>query len=104
MSDGTNIERVLAQMRTLAARSKGLEPKADEVESFGDMLQQSIEHVNSTQQRASEMATRFETGEGDTGLEQVMVALQKSNLSFQTMVQVRNKLVDAYKDVMNMSI
>jgi len=103
MSDSMNVERVLAQMRTLAARSQGVEPKADE-QGFGDLLQQSIGQVSTTQQTAAEMATRFETGEGDAGLEQVMVALQKSSLSFQAMVQVRNKLVEAYKDVMNMPL
>jgi len=104
MSDGMNIERVLAQMRTLATRSQGIESKTEDVQGFGDLLQQSIQQVNSTQQAAAQMATRFETGESDVGLEQVMVGLQKSNLSFQAMVQVRNKLVEAYKDVMNMPI
>lgn len=48
------------------------------------------------------MASDFETGESDAGLAEVMVSLQKASVSFQAMVQVRNKLTDAYKEVMNM--
>ena len=48
------------------------------------------------------MARAFETGEGDASLAEVMIAMQKSSLSFEAMVTVRNKLVEAYKDVMNM--
>ncbi len=50
------------------------------------------------------MKQAFETGQGDADLAEVMIAVQKSSLSFEAMVQVRNKLVDAYKDVMNMPI
>ena len=50
------------------------------------------------------MAKAFETGEGDASLAEIMIAAQKSSLSFDAMVQVRNKLVEAYKDIMNMPI
>jgi flagellar hook-basal body complex protein FliE len=107
MSDYMSVEQVLAQMRAMATQSKGGVEPAQEAAgqvSFGDMLRESIDQVNATQQTAQKKTTQFELGEGNANLAEVMVDLQKSNLSFQAMVQVRNKLVDAYKDVMNMPI
>ncbi len=105
MSENMNVEQVLAQMRAMTARARGgEEPAQAGGADFGAMLKQSIDQVNGAQQKAKEMATQFELGEGDANLAEVMVALQKSSVSFQAMVQVRNKLVEAYKDVMNMPV
>jgi flagellar hook-basal body complex protein FliE len=105
MSSNLNVEHVLAQIRLMTAEARGRgEPAGTEGGSFGEMLKRSIDQVNATQQNAREMATRLDTGAGEASLAEVMVALQKSSLSFQAMVQVRNKLVEAYKDVMNMPI
>ncbi|MCG8429179.1 MAG: flagellar hook-basal body complex protein FliE [Chromatiales bacterium] len=101
-----NVDQVLAQMRTLAAQAANQPKPAEQAsgEGFGDLLKQSINSVNEAQQHSSELKTSFELGEGDVNLAQVMIASQKASLSFQAMVQVRNKLVEAYKDVMNMPI
>jgi len=104
MSDNMNVEQVLAQMRAMAARAQGAEQAQEPRVDFGDMLKHSIDQVNAAQQKANEMRNQLETGEGDANLAEVMVALQKSSVSFQAMVQVRNKLVEAYKDVMNMPV
>ena len=77
---------------------------AEGVKSFGDMFQQAINSVNQTQQQASQLATAFETGDPKVSLAQVMVASQKASVSFQALTQVRNRLVDAYKDIMNMQV
>lgn len=74
------------------------------VKGFGEMFQQAINSVNATQQQASELATAFETGDPKVSLAQVMVASQKASVSFQALTQVRNRLVDAYKDIMNMPV
>jgi flagellar hook-basal body complex protein FliE len=105
MSSVTNIEQVLAQMRVMAAQAAG-ESDATRAAGgdFSQLLKNSLDEVNAGQQHAAELKTNFETGEGDVNLAEVMVAIQKSNLSFQAMVQVRNKLLDAYKDIMNMPI
>jgi flagellar hook-basal body complex protein FliE len=50
------------------------------------------------------MAEQFQLGTSNVSLEDTMVALQKANISFQAMVQVRNKVVAAYNDIMNMQI
>ncbi len=106
MNSNMNIEQVLAQMRAMSAQAG---PRTEESQpgggaDFGALLKQSIDQVNEIQQEASAMRQAFERGEGDLDLAQVMVAAQKSSLSFEAMVQVRNKLIEAYKDVMNMPI
>ncbi len=103
MSD-MNINQVLAQMRSMSieASSKPQEVENDSKVDFSTLLKQSINGVNQTQQTAAKMAQDFELGENDVSLAEVMISAQKANVSFQAMVQVRNKLVDAYKEVMNM--
>ncbi len=103
MSD-MNINQVLAQMRSMSieASSKPQEVENDSKVDFSTLLKQSINGVNQTQQTAAKMAQDFELGESDVSLAEVMISAQKANVSFQAMVQVRNKLVDAYKEVMNM--
>ncbi|MEJ2618890.1 MAG: flagellar hook-basal body complex protein FliE [Candidatus Thiodiazotropha sp.] len=106
MNNSMNIDQVLAQMRVMSAQAtdNAQESPKSSGADFSDLLKQSIDRVNSIQQEASELRTSFETGEGEVDLAQVMIAAQKSSLSFEAMVQVRNKLVEAYKDVMNMPI
>jgi len=101
-----DIQQVLAQMRVMAAQAENRSPQDIETGgvNFGDLLKQSIDHVNEAQQQAGAMRSAFDSGQGDLDLSQVMVAVQKSSLSFEAMLQVRNKLVEAYKDVMNMPI
>ena len=99
------INNVLSQMRALAA-SMDLPvaaPKATE-SSFGQVLQQSIDKVNEQQSVATSMMTDFQNGTSDTSVAEVMVSMQKASLSFTAMTQVRNKLVDAYQEIMNMPI
>ena len=50
------------------------------------------------------LATAFESGDPTVNLSEVMVAIQKASISFQAMTQVRNNLVSAYKEVMNMQV
>jgi len=102
----TSIDQVLAQIRTMSAQAASTPKVADDPasNSFGDLLTQSINQVNEIQQHAGEMKKAFELGTEDVNLAEVMVAAQKSSLSFEAMLQVRNKLVDAYKEVMNMPI
>ncbi|MCB1851828.1 MAG: flagellar hook-basal body complex protein FliE [Gammaproteobacteria bacterium] len=102
-----NIEQVLAQMRTIkiqAAGSPELPDPAVRDVSFSNLLKQSIDTVNQTQVQANEMKQAFELGQDEVNLSEVMIAVQKSSLSFEAMLQVRNKLIDAYKEVMNMPI
>jgi flagellar hook-basal body complex protein FliE len=102
MSD-FNVNQVLSQMRTMSLQAAGRPVQETGASTdFSSLLQQSIASVNETQQRAGNMLEAFESGTANVSLAEVMVESQKANVSFQAMLQVRNKLVDAYKDVMNM--
>lgn len=74
------------------------------VPGFGDMFKQAVNSVNETQQVSSAMATAYEKGDPGVSLSQVMVASQKASVSFQALSQVRNRLVEAYQDIMNMPV
>lgn len=97
-----DINQVLAQMRIMGDQARSTSIQAGSPADFSALLKDSIEKVNDTQQQANKLAQAFETGETDASLAEVMISLQKASVSFQAMVQVRNKLVEAYKDVMNM--
>ncbi len=71
---------------------------------FASLLKSSIDQVNQAQQQSQAMQKQFELGAPDTNLQDVMVSLQKANISFETMVQVRNKLVSAYQEIMNIQV
>ncbi len=101
MSD-MNINQVLAQMRAMSLQAGGSVQETGGHTDFSALLQQSIASVNDTQQSAGKMAEAFEAGAANISLADVMVTAQKASVSFQAMLQVRNKLVEAYQDVMNM--
>lgn len=104
MSD-MEINKVLSQMRALSSQvtpaARPTEPGAPE---FGQLMQNAISQVNQQQMHASKLMTGFETGTGDASLAEVMVAMQKSSLSFQAMTEVRNRLIEAYQEIMNMPV
>lgn len=102
MSD-MNVNQVLAQMRAMSLEASGSQPQdSNGNNDFAFLLKKSIDSVNDTQQAAGKMAVAFETGDTNVSLAEVMIASQKASVSFQAMLQVRNKLVEAYQDVMNM--
>ena len=99
---------LLNQMQALESLARGqqlqrAESKTDQAPNFGELMQQAINQVNETQMQASSLTRAFELGE-DVDLSQVMIAMQKSRVSFEALSQVRNKLLTAYQDVMNMSV
>ena len=106
--DTNGIEQMLSALRTTAAQAAG-KPAADNTPAaggadFAQILQSSIDKVNQTQQGANQMAEKLAAGDTSQNLHEVMIALQTASVSFQEMVQVRNKLVSAYQDVMNIQV
>ena len=102
-----NVNQLLVQMRAMAERAQGLQTTSlpDMGESdFSNLLKSSIDKVNETQKQAGELARRFEMGDKSVDLSEVMINLQKANVSFQAMTQIRNRLVSAYQEIMNMQI
>lgn len=73
-------------------------------QDFGQMLKTALENVNGLQQNANDLRTRFDTGDRSLNLSDVMIAGQKASIAFEATVQVRNKMVDAYKTIMNMTV
>lgn len=106
--DTQGIDQLLSQMRAASALAGGSTETAAASEGgaadFAAMLQSSLDQVNNAQQSAQQLAKNFEQGAPGANLEDVMVSLQKANVSFQTMVQVRNKLVSAYQEIMGMQV
>jgi flagellar hook-basal body complex protein FliE len=99
--------QLLAEMRRLSsiadARPAEAAPTAPG-QGFADLLKTSINAVNEAQTTASDMAAALERGDKSVALPEVMIALQKASLSFQAMTEVRNRLVNAYQEIMNMPI
>jgi flagellar hook-basal body complex protein FliE len=72
--------------------------------SFSDALKNSLEQVSNSQKAAEDLGHRFAMGDDSVSLSDTMIAMQKSSIAFQATVQVRNKLVSAYHEIMNMQV
>ena len=101
----SSIESVLQQMRALAPSMGAAPASGGEAATggFAGELQKSLARISETQTRAYGQAEAFEMGKPGVALNDVMVDMQKANIAFQTGIQVRNKVVAAYQEVMNMS-
>jgi flagellar hook-basal body complex protein FliE len=120
----TGIDRMLSQLRTaaaLAARKPSAPASAEALSikgaaaampagapstkgDFAEVLKSSLNEVARTQNQAATLSKSFTVGDPNTNIQDVMVAMQKANISFQQAVQVRNKLVQAYHEIMNMQV
>ena len=101
------IQQVLAEMRSLQARASGAAeaPAAGAQPSdFANLMKNSIDHIAGMQNQATALADAYETGDKSIDLTKVMLEVQKAGLAFRAMTEVRNKLIDAYTQVMNMSV
>ena len=81
-----------------------LESSKSTAPEFSQMLKQAIDNVNGLQQNTSDLRNRFEMGDEQVSLGEVMIAANKSGLAFDATVQIRNKMVEAYKEVMSMPV
>ena len=72
--------------------------------SFAALIEQSLSQVNASQTAADTATHDWQLGRNGVSIEDAMVSVQKANISFSTAVQVRNKLVSAYNDIMNMQL
>lgn len=71
---------------------------------FSDLLNQALENVNGLQRESRVAQQRFDLGDPDISLAEVMIAKEKSGIAFEATLQVRNKLLEAYKTIMNMPV
>jgi flagellar hook-basal body complex protein FliE len=112
-----HIDSVLSQIRSMSAQVHAparvptnilagqATGKADTVNGdFASMMRQGIDQVNQSQTRASDLATAFERGTPGVELPDVMLEMQKANVSFRALTEVRNRFVSVYQEIMNMNI
>ncbi|WJV64759.1 flagellar hook-basal body complex protein FliE [Pectobacteriaceae bacterium CE70] len=99
------IESVLQQLQATALQATG--GKADssvEVGGFAEEMKSALNTISEEQQSSKTQAQKFDLGESGVALNDVMIDLQKASLSLQMGIQVRNKLVSAYQEIMNMTV
>lgn len=102
---------LLAQMQAMQQATSG-QPVSNLPSVAGDasgvdfktILKNAVQEVSNAQNSAQAKVQAFSTGDSNMSLEEVMVSLQKANISFQGMLAVRNRLVDAYKEVTNLQV
>ena len=102
-----NMDQLLVQMRAMSDKASNINQTAinnSESPDFSNMFKNVINQINETQQHAGELTKQFELGNPDIDVTDVMINLQKASISFQAMTQVRNRLVSAYQEIMNMSV
>ncbi|CAI8815208.1 flagellar hook-basal body complex protein FliE [Pseudomonas sp. P66] len=108
MSQGVEFNRLMLDMRAMQMDAMSMPKAAAAPElgssNFADMLGQAINKVSDTQQASTQLANAFEIGKSGVDLTDVMIASQKASVSFQALTQVRNKLVQAYQDIMQMPV
>jgi flagellar hook-basal body complex protein FliE len=101
----TDIARVLAEMRTHALLARGEAAQAPESRpEFTEVFRQALDKVNSMQQEAADLAVKFELGDDRVDLAEVVIAQQKATIAFQAAMQVRNRFIAAYQEIMNMPV
>ncbi len=105
---GISMDALLAGLQAAReAASKlpdGVPASTKEGPDFASLLKAGIGRVEQAQSTAGHLAERFQLGDSNVGLADTMLALQKANISLQAMVQVRNKVVAAYHDIMNLPV
>jgi flagellar hook-basal body complex protein FliE len=117
MTDRVDINRLLLEMRSLKSQTQafGGLPALDRAQApgqvaptqgprFGEVMSQAINKVNEVQKASTSLSESYVRGDSRVDISEVMIASQKASVAFAAMTQVRNKLVDAYKDVMNMPV
>lgn len=111
MINAIDPNQLLTQMRAMQAQANdNVKPaptqeaqNSDRVD-FSKVMQNAVGQVNELQQNSGDLKTAFEMGDPNVNLADVMIASQKASVAFEATLQVRNKMVEAYQEVMRMSI
>ena len=121
--DTSRIEAMVAQLKaavvqtTMRGRSKAAAARTNPASEnplqtkpavgavdFQSALKSSLDQVNQVQLQSQQLAERFAIGDSTVSLSDAMISMQKSSIALQQTVQVRNKLVAAYQEIMNMGV
>lgn len=106
---------MFAELQSMASQVRPSQPFGDQAinpnaignttqADFSSLLKGAIDNVNELAQTTGDLRTRMELGDPSVTLEQTMIASQKSSIAFDATVEVRNKLVEAYKEIMAMPV
>ncbi|WP_130835315.1 flagellar hook-basal body complex protein FliE [[Erwinia] mediterraneensis] len=98
------IDNVLQQLQITSLQASNKTSEATNHVDFAATMKAALDKISETQSQARTQAQDFEMGKPGISLNDVMVDLQKSSISMQMGIQVRNKLVSAYTDIMNMQV
>lgn len=106
------INEIMSKIRELSNKSnvfptKEVSPTSSAGGGFESVLsvaKQAVSQVNDLQTASEAVKTAYITGDGDVSMSQVIAASQKSKLAFEGLLVVRNKILEAYKEVMNMQV
>lgn len=100
------MQNLLERMQGLAGETAGKNTPVDLQPSggFGAALKESLQRINSLQNVSTATSQAFQSGDAGVELHEVMIAGQKASIAFEMGVQVRNRLLNAYKDIMNMQV
>jgi len=107
MMNEIDTSQLITQMRAMASAAQGA-PQVQEgnpvASDFSSLLTKSINSVNEVSNEATRLGDAFITGDPSVSLAEVMIAKQKSSIAFEATLQVRNKLLGAYKEIMAMQV
>lgn len=100
------IEQVLSQIRSWQRSNESGPAAAGNTggTDFSRLFAASLAQVNGIQQDAASLKTAWETGAPGIDLPEVMIASQKASLAFEATVEIRNKVLNAYQEIMNMQV
>lgn len=118
MSMNIEVARILSdmkQMREMAVQNdvlpknlnqgaQGAAAPVENVPEFSQLFGQAIDKVNTVRQESAQLRTAFQQGDPKVDLTSVMVAAQKASLATEAVIQVRNKFVQAYEEIMKMPV
>ena len=109
VNSANSMQGMINQMRIMASQSQTQAPglsgvhQTEGASSFGEALSSSLKSVNETQMTAKNMAEAYDRG-ADIPLADVMLSMQQSSMAYQATLQVRNKVLSAYQDIMKMPV
>ena len=95
------LDQIQSQAQQVSGPSHWLQTSRGDAPSFSDVLFNSLNEINKTQVEAKSKTEQWMSGSSDIALNDVMLAMQKSSISFSFGMQARNKMISAYQEIMN---
>lgn len=105
----SDINEMLSKIREVSHKSKAFSESpaispASNFDSVMSIAKSALTHVNQAQVQAETLKNAYITGDSTVTMSQVILSTQKSKLAFEGLVTVRNKILEAYKEIMNMAV